>query len=437
MHEDVFERASALFAALKGEEIASLAVNAERSSFVRVNGARVRQAGDVVQAVAELSLIDGRRHANATLTLSGGRADDARLRHALEELRAVVAAMPEDPHLLYCTEPREHVECAASELAEAADAVDAILELGAEHDLVGHFASGTIHRGFASSLGHRLFKSSGSVHFDYSLYAERDKAAKGLYADTRFDRQALEERLARSAAHLEVLRRPEKRIDPGDYRVYLAPSALAEIVGLLAWDSFGVKSHRTKQSALLRMLDGAALAPSVSLAEDAASGVSAPFLPGGFVRPKRVDLVVEGRLAGALVSPRSAREYGLEVSAGRTERPAALTMAGGELAQDDVLARLGTGIYVTDAWYTNYSDPLAARITGMTRFATAWVEDGRMVAPLAVMRFDDTLYRMLGSELEALSTEREWMLDGGTYGERSTDSMRLPGALVRSMTFTL
>ena len=112
-------------------------------------------------------------------------------------------------------------------------------------------------------------------------------------------------------------------------------------------------------------------------------------------------------------------------------------MAPGDLPERDVLRRLGTGIYVTDTWYTNYSDLASARITGMTRFATMWVEDGEPIAPLAVMRFDDSIYRMLGSELEALGEEREWMLDGGTYFERSTDSYLLPGALLRSMTFTL
>ena len=41
----------------------------------------------------------------------------------------------------------------------------------------------------------------------------------------------------------------------------------------------------------------------------------------------------------------------------------------------------------------------------MTRFATFWVEDGKIVAPVDVLRFDDTLYRMLGENLEALTPE--------------------------------
>jgi predicted Zn-dependent protease len=73
----------------------------------------------------------------------------------------------------------------------------------------------------------------------------------------------------------------------------------------------------------------------------------------------------------------------------------------------------------------------------MTRFATFWVEGGRIVAPVSPMRFDDSIYRMLGENLLALTREREFLLDPSTYGERSTASARLPGALLRALRFTL
>ncbi len=439
MRDRFFDLADRTFADLHAGEIGSLSVHAERSSFARVNHARIRQAGDVAQEVCELTLIRGARHASASRTLGGDVRDDhALLRSMLGELRQLLDVLPDDPHLLYDEAPRTVIDEGEDALPEPHGAVASILAAGEGHDLVGLFQSGAQHRGIATSLGHRLFKTSHSFHFDFTLYAQRDKAAKGLYAGTRFDEAVLRDKIARAARQVEILRRPEKRIDPGSYRVYLTPGALTEIVGLLSYDAFGAKAHRTKQTAFLRMLEGSAsLAPSVSFVEDAASGVAAPFLPGGFVRPARVELVTNGRLAGALVSPRSAREYGLEVNAARTERPSSLSMSAGELAESDVLSKLGTGVYVTDTWYTNYSDLSAGRITGMTRFATSWVEDGDLVAPLAVMRFDDTIYRMLGTSLEALTQEREWMLDGGTYFERSTDSMLLPGALLSSMTFTL
>ena len=59
---------------------------------------------------------------------------------------------------------------------------------------------------------------------------------------------------------------------------------------------------------------------------------------------------------------------------------------------------------------------------------------GEAVTPL---RFDDSLYRMLGENLVALTRERELLLSTSTYDERSISSARLPGALLGSLRFTL
>jgi predicted Zn-dependent protease len=151
-----------------------------------------------------------------------------------------------------------------------------------------------------------------------------------------------------------------------------------------------------------------------------------------------VPLIADGALVGSLVSPRTAREFHLEANgANGGESPEALAMEGGMLPARDALAALGTGLAVGNLWYLNYSDRPACRMTGMTRFATFWVEEGKIVAPVNVMRFDDTIYRMLGENLEALTTERELLLDSSSYGSRALSSVTLPGALLSEMSFTL
>jgi len=59
------------------------------------------------------------------------------------------------------------------------------------------------------------------------------------------------------------------------------------------------------------------------------------------------------------------------------------------------------------------------------------------MAPFNVMRFDDTAYRFLGSNLLGLTANRDWRLSTDTYEARSTRSMRLPGALVEDFRLTL
>ena len=245
-----------------------------------------------------------------------------------------------------------------------------------------------------------------------------------------FDERAFAAKMDEARAALVHVAKPSRQLEPGAYRAYLAPAAVEEIVSLLCWGAFSGRALATKQSPLTRMqgADGLRLDPRVSMTEAIADGVAPRFQAEGFARPARVPLIEAGALAGSLVAPRTAREFGA-----RSQRRQRLGDArgagdgGGDLAAADALAALDTGLYVGNLWYLNYSDRPACRFTGMTRFATFWVERGRIVAPIDVLRFDDTLSRVLGSSLEALTRETELMLSTDTYRQRSLASMRLPG----------
>ena len=100
-------------------------------------------------------------------------------------------------------------------------------------------------------------------------------------------------------------------------------------------------------------------------------------------------------------------------------------------------AALDTGLYIGNLWYLNFSDRPACRVTGMTRFASFWVDQGRIVAPVNVMRFDDSVFRLFGERLVGLTSERELVVSDQSYRARSVSSMRLPGAVVSEMAFTL
>ena len=74
-----------------------------------------------------------------------------------------------------------------------------------------------------------------------------------------------------------------------------------------------------------------------------------------------------------------------------------------------------------------------ARVTGMTRFATFWVRDGRVAGPVAPLRFDDSLYRVLGDRLERLGAHARQLPDLSTYDGRATGSITAPLALLASL----
>jgi len=410
----------------------------ERSDFVRFNHARVRQAGSVEQRSLSLRLIRDRRQASAALTLSGSAIDKENAQRMLERVREALDGLPEDPWILVNETPQSTSSERRGGLP-LPESVIALVTRGARGlDFVGFYAGGTICRGFANSLGQENWHEVDSFSFDWSLYREADQAVKAGYAGFIWEDAAFEGKLEGERERLARFAVPQRTLPPGEYRAYLAPRALEEITGLLAWGGFSARARATRQSPLLRMQEGATLSPKVSFTENTAEGVAPGFQGDGFVKPPRVTLIKNGLLGDSLISPRSAKEYGLDTNAaGGGEAPQSLDCAAGTLAEADALAALETGLYISNLWYLNYSDRAVGRITGMTRFATFWVEGGRIVAPVSPMRFDDTLYRMLGEKLIDLTRERELLLDPSTYGERSTASSRLPGVLMSGLRFTL
>ncbi len=415
---------------------------AETSDFVRMNRGKVRQPGSVVQRYVELGLIRGARHATHTLSLAGDLATDrAAVRAAIEALRSALPDLTDDPHLFIATDVHSTRNVHGGPLPYAESVIETVLTAASDLDLVGLYAGGSVYRGFANSHGQRNWHEAETFDLQWSLYHRADKAVKSGLSGFEWDGRAFAARMGEARAQLAHIARPATTLVPGKYRVFLTPAAMEDVVSTLCWGGFSARALATKQSSLQRMRDGAegaALDPRVTIAEATADGVAPAFQGEGFARPPRVPLIEAGRLVGTLASPRTAREFSIAANgANGAEAPESLAMAGGALPASDALAALGTGLYVGNLHYLNYSDRPACRMTGMTRFATFWVEGGEIVAPIDVLRFDDTIYRMFGSNLEALTVETELLLDGTTYRERQLSSMRLPGALLSELTFTL
>ncbi|MEI6548437.1 MAG: metallopeptidase TldD-related protein, partial [Burkholderiales bacterium] len=158
----------------------------------------------------------------------------------------------------------------------------------------------------------------------------------------------------------------------------------------------------------------------------------------GYPRARRTMLIDGGRFADWLVSPRTAREYHLAGNAASdAEMPETLRVQPGSMKACDALAALGTGLSISNFWYLNFSDRASGRVTGMTRFACLWVDHGEPVAPVEAMRFDDSLYRLLGDQLLSLGDTAALMPAGDTYDGRATGGIEVPGALLGAVRFAL
>jgi predicted Zn-dependent protease len=425
--------------AIREPEQFTLGYAAESSAFVRFNHARVRQAGEVQQASISLKLIYAGRHADLHITLAGDpEVDLQRLTDGLHQLRDTLPLLPPDPYLLLNHNGWQSNNVQAHPLPDTAQVVDEITRAAEGLDLVGFYAAGPISRGFASSSGAFGWHEANSFNFDFSLFHENGQAVKASYAGHDWSSEGFARRFQQAREQLEFLGRPLRTLEPGQYRAYLAPAALEEIMGMLCWGGFSAQAIASKNSPLQKLYGGdIAFSPLVSLDEKVSGSLSPAFSEEGYPRSD-LGLIVEGKAGAQMVGSRSAAEYGLTANgASGGEAPGALNMLAGTLPDAEILKQLGTGLYISNLWYLNFSDQPAARLTGMTRFATFWVENGEIQAPVSTMRFDDSAFSLLGSQLEALTEERELLLSASTYSQRATASALLPGALVSRLTLTL
>jgi predicted Zn-dependent protease len=428
-----------LRAALREPEQFTLSYAAESSAFVRFNHAKVRQAGQVQQASIGLKLIDDGRHADLQITLANDpQVDLQRLVEGLQQLRETLPLLPKDPYLLLNRNAWQSKNVQAHPLPDTEQVVAEITQAAEGLDLVGFYAAGPISRGFASSAGAFGWHQANSFNFDFSLFHENGQAVKASYAGHDWSSAGFARRFQQAREQLQFLGRPLRTLPPGQYRAFLAPAALEEIMGMLCWGGFSAQSIASKSSPLQRLYSGdQSFSPRVSLEEKVSGSLSPAFSDEGYPRHD-LGLIVKGKAGAQMVGSRSAAEYGLTANgASGGESPSALSLLAGDLPEADVLKRLGTGLYISNLWYLNFSDQPAARLTGMTRFATFWVENGEIQAPVSTMRFDDSAFSLLGSQLEALTVERELLLSASTYSQRATASALLPGALVSRLTLTL
>ena len=328
--EAFFALAERLNAGLTGGEVLFTSLDGEASDFVRINRGRVRQGGSVRSAGLGLTLIEGGRQAEAACDLTGDSEQDlARAGALVARLRERLAHLPEDPYLSYSTEAWSSDERTGEPPPAAQDAIAELLTLADGLDLVGIWASGEVAEGLASSLGHRHWHASRSFNLDWSCYLSGDRAVKSSYAGLRWDPAALPQRLARMRADLEILARPARTLTPGRYRAFLAPAAVAELTDMLAWGGFDLKGQRTRQTPLLKLMDGErSFDPRISIREEHDRGLMPRFTPEGFPKPPSVTLIEGGRMARPLVDARDGQEYGEPVNAA-SGAPESIALAAG------------------------------------------------------------------------------------------------------------
>jgi len=432
--------ANQLFDQLEQGEVLALSFYGETSTFVRFNRSAIRQASRINDFSLSLQLYANGRTCLHAFTLTLGEAiDELKAIQVLHRLREQTAVLPEDPYAKPPAAPMATSTALEGELPAPEQALDLLFSSFPEESLVGLWAAGQIYRGNATSVGAFHWFQTDSFTLDATQVVTGERMGKLTFAGRRWDSEALKRYLEQQARYFEILKQPARKLVPGSYRAYIAPPGVQDLVAMLNWYGLSEASFRQGESALLAMRrEGKTLSEKFNLWQDFLRVPVPIFNERGEAAPDRLPLIVKGRLENTLISERTAAEHGLQTNyADLDETIRAPYLEGGSLDEAQVLTALGTGLYLSNLHYLNWSDRPGARVTGMTRYACLWVENGEPVAPIENLRFDDTLYHLFGDNLEDLTKQTAELPETSTYQGRQPGGMVVPGMLVKAMQFTL
>jgi len=428
-----------VFHELSTDESLSMSFSGEETQFARLTKSKVRQVTNLIQGYVEYKFIKGHKTLSFNLPFTGAVSDLELARKKISESRTWLTHMPDDPYLVRPAYYGVSKDETLSSNYNVPAMLEEILESASDVDLAGVFAAGDIVRASANNLGQFHWFKTRNFYVDYSLYNERQKAVKSLYAGSNWSSVDLKTNLQESIHKLNLMNRDSKKIERGEYRVYLAPSAVSELINTLSWGGVSTAAHKRGMGSFRDLMEGKKkLSSKFSLMEDFTLGLAPRFNELGEIAASQLPLIVHGELKSFLTSTRTANEYNVESNyALDYEGMRSPEVNCGTLSREDILKKLGTGLYISDLHYLNWSDRESARVTGMTRYACFWVENGEFVCPIQDLRFDESFYRIFGEKLIEFTDFSDVIPHTGSYFERNVGGSRVPGALISDFTFTL
>jgi predicted Zn-dependent protease len=431
--------AKKVFSELLADEALTFNFSGEKTIFSRLSKGLVRQVTNLEQAFVDGVFIKGNKVLKFTIPF---RADDNDVGAAIAKInqsRNWIAAIPEDPYLVrpqfFGVTKDEKLEI----LPSNEEMMSQVLEAASSTDLAGVFSAGDMVRATINSAGQFHWFKTRNFYLDYSLYNDKQKAVKSLYAGSQWNPAELKRNIADASHKLSLMNLESKKVPRGEYRAYLAPSAVNELLGTLSWGGLSMSAHQQGNGSLKDLWQNKKkMSPKFTMTEDFKLGLSPRFNEAGEVSPQVLSVVEKGEFKNFLISTRTANEYKLESNfASDYEGLRSAMIETGDLERADIYKAIGTGLYISDLHYLNWSDRESARITGMTRYACFWIENGEIVAPIEDLRFDESYYSIFGEALEAITNFSDLNPAVGSYFQRDVGGSKTPGILLSKFKFTL
>ena len=425
---------------LEADEYLKIDCLGEKSQFIRFNQSLIRQIGTVEDIEIVISYIFNNRSSSVSTTLTGEfDKDQILIYNIFSSLKKKTALLPMNPFIVLPSKGNSSEQEIDGDLLDQHDAINVLLPPMKEMNLTGFWASGQIFTGHMNSFGQKNWFASDSFSLDYSLIGNDERMVKEIYAGTDWNQDEYANSLKQAMDKFEHLNKEAIKIKPGQYRTYIGPAGVADLIDMFSWRAISESSIQKNDSALLKMKrDGKNLSSCFTLKEDFSKGSVPNFNSEGEIVADQLPLIVSGALKNTLISSKTAKEYQLKSNfAEPDEWLRAPSMEPGSIDENEILHNLGTGLYLSNLHYLNWSDHINGRITGMTRYACYWVDNGKIIAPIENMRFDDLLYNIFGDNLEDATNKSYFQPNVSTYRGRSFGGTWCPGILLKNFSLTI
>ncbi len=429
-----------VLAELIDDEKVSIFFSGEDSYFMRFSQAKLRQNGTVEQGTFSFRLWKKGRTYNFRYGIQFNlEADKARLAELLEDARNSAMLLPEDKYQSIPTAQDKSETIYKGELLAEEKIPETILKPVQDLDFTGLYSQGRIFEGVVTSAGAKHWFQTESFVLDYSVWLENGRGVKSLYSGTKWSDKEYAAKIENARTGLKVLHTPQKKLEPGKYKAFITADSLVEITAFFSWNGFSERAMQQGTSSYLALKEGREkFSPQFNLSQDFSLGLEPTFNENGELAPEKLPIIENGELKNTLVSLRSESQYGVKSNgASEGEGMRSIVISPGTMNEADAIKELGTGIYISNFNYLNWSDTSSARVTGMTRFACLWVENGEIVAPITDMRWDESIYNMFGENLIALTKESYTFANTTSYGGRDPGGCKLPGVLVKDFSCVL
>jgi predicted Zn-dependent protease len=237
---------------------------------------------------------------------------------------------------------------------------------------------------------------------------------------------------ARAIQKAEASRNP-RAVEPGEWTVILEPTAVANLVGLLA---FAMNARQADEGRSFFSKQGGGnkigekfLDERISITSDPADP-RVPFAPfdGEGLPAKRSTWVENGVLRDLFYD----RFWAQKSNRAPNSFPGSFAVTGGNSSIEEMIRSTDRGLLVTRLWYIRPVDPRTILFTGLTRDGTFLIENGRITSAVKNLRWNESPVFLLNN-IEAMSPPvRVSGDDGGEDG----GGVLVPAIKARDFTFS-